>query len=208
MTERDDVLRRWRLGEERLYPVATVRPDLYQAVIGVVRALADHLSTVPELDALIVTFRTAERDAELDAAGVARRDLSPEIDLDLVREAAYQARAREHELRAATERTTTAIRRAKAAGQATATIWSEGERELWPPYRRVEMSVTSGNAVAVTTLMDPDTMMPRYALEAIVLDPESGEALADEEPLSPRREFTDPDEWRAAAEALRATLLS
>lgn len=207
MSERDDVLRRWRLGEERLYPVATVRPDLYEAVIGVVRALTDHLATVPDLDALVVTFRTAERDAELDAAGVARRDLSPEIDLDMVRDAAYQARARELEMRAATERTTTAIRRAKAAGQATATIWSEGERELWPPYRRVEMSVTSGNAVAVTTLMDPDTMMPRYALEALVLDPESGEALPDEEPLSPRREFTDPDEWRAAAEALRAALL-
>ena len=44
VSERDDVLRRWRLGEERLYPVATVRPDLYQAVIGVVRALMDHLS--------------------------------------------------------------------------------------------------------------------------------------------------------------------
>ena len=86
-------------------------------------------------------------------------------------------------------------------------IWSEGERELWPPYRRVEMSVSTGNAVAVTTVMDPDTMMPRYALEALVLDPESGEALPDEEPLSPRREFTDPDEWRAAAEALRAALL-
>jgi len=55
--------------------------------------------------------------------------------------------------------------------------------------------------------MDPDTMMPRYALEALALDPESGEALPDEEPLSPRREFTDPDEWRAAAEALRAALL-
>jgi hypothetical protein len=70
------------------------------------------------------------------------------------------------------------------------------------------MSVSTGNAVAVTTVMDPDTMMPRYALEAFALDPESGEALADEEPLSPRREFTDPDEWRAAAQALRAVLLS
>ncbi len=207
MSERDDVLRRWRLGEERLYPVATVRPDLYQAVIGVVRALVDHLSSVPDLDALVVTFRTAGRDEELDAAGVARRDLSPEIDLDLVRDAAYQARARELEVRAAEERTASAIRRARAAGDPTAVIWTEGERELWPPYRRVEMSVASGNAVAVTTLMDPDTMMPRYALEALVLDPESGEALPDEEPLSPRREFTDPDEWRAAAEALRAALL-
>ena len=62
MSERDDVLRRWRLGEERLYPVATVRPDLYEAVIGVVRALSDHLSTVPDIDALVVTFRTSDRD--------------------------------------------------------------------------------------------------------------------------------------------------
>lgn len=206
MGERDDVLRRWRLGEERLYPVATVRPDLYQAVIGVVRALVDHLSTVPDLDALVVTFRTAGRDEELDAAGVSRLDLSPEIDLDLVRDAAYQARARQLEVRAASERTATAIRRAKAAGAPTAVIWSEGDKELWPPYRRVEMSVASGNAVAVSTLMDPDTMMPRFALEAMVLDAETGEAL-DEEPLSPRREFTDPDEWRAAAEALRGALL-
>jgi hypothetical protein len=124
-----------------------------------------------------------------------------------VRDAAYQARARQLEVRAAAERTATAIRRAKSAGEPTAVIWSEGDRELWPPYRRVEMSVSSGNAVAVTTVMDPDTMMPRYALEALALDPENGEALPDEEPLSPRREFTDPDEWRAAAEALRATLL-
>jgi hypothetical protein len=123
-----------------------------------------------------------------------------------VRDAAYHARARQLEVRAATERTATAIRRAKTAGEPTAVIWSEGDKELWPPYRRVEMSVSTGNAVAVTTVMDPDTMMPRYALEALALDPESGEAL-DEEPLSPRREFTDPDEWRAAAEALRAALL-
>ena len=95
MSDRDDILRRWRQGEERLYPVATVRPDLYEAVVGVVRALADHLSTVPDLDALVITFRTAGRDDELRAAGVRTVELSPEIDLDLVRDAAYQVRARE-----------------------------------------------------------------------------------------------------------------
>ncbi len=86
-------------------------------------------------------------------------------------------------------------------------IWSEGDREMWPPYRRVEMSLTSGRAVAVSTLMDPDTMMPRYAVEAIALDPATGEATTGE-PLAPRREFTDPDEWRAAAERLRESLLT
>ena len=207
MSERDDVLRRWRLGEERLYPVATVRPDLYEAVAVVVRSLTDHLGSVPDIEALVVTFRTAERDDELAAAGVPREELSPEIDLDLVRDAAYQMRSRELTMRASAERTETAIRRARAAGQPTAVIWSEGERELWPPYRRVEMSLSSGLAVAISTLMDPDTMMPRYALEGIALDPETGEATT-EEPLAPRREFTDPDEWRAAAQMLRDSLLT
>jgi hypothetical protein len=207
VSDRDDVLRRWRLGEERLYPVATVRPDLYEAVAVVVRALADHLATVPDLDALIITFRTAGRDDELAAAGVPREGIPPEVDLDLVREAAYQMRARELTVRASVEQTETAIRRARAAGDATAVIWSEGERELWPPYRRVEMSLSSGRAVAVSTLLDPDTMMPRYAVEAVALDPETGEASSDE-PLAPRQEFTDPDEWRAAAETLRKSLLT
>ena len=47
-------------------------------------------------------------------------------------------------------------------------------------------------------------MMPRYALEALVARPGDRRGAPDEEPLAPRREFTDPDEWRAAAEALRA----
>jgi hypothetical protein len=207
VSERDDILRRWRLGEERLYPVATVRPDLYEAVAVVVRSLADHLERVPDLDALVVTFRTAGRDDELAEAGVPREEIAPEIDLDLVRDAAYQMRARELTVRASLERTETAIRRARAAGDSTAVIWSEGERELWPPYRRVEMSLSDGRAVAVSTMLDPDTMMPRYAIEGIALDPATGEALSAE-PLADRQEFTDPDQWRAAAEMLRQSLLT
>jgi hypothetical protein len=207
MSERDDVLRRWRLGEERLYPVATVRPDLYEAVLGLVRSLADHLERVPDIDALVTTFRTSVRDAELADAGISLDEVSPEIDLDLVRDAAYQVRARELSQRAATERTETAIRRARAAGEPTATLWSEGERELWPPYRRVEMSLSTGRAVSVSVHMDADTMTPRYVLETLALDPGTGEVVS-EEPLVPRREFTDPDEWRAAATELRGRLLT
>ena len=167
--------RRWRLGEERLYPVATVRPDLYEVVIGLVRSLADHLQSVPDLDALVVTYRTAVRDAELADAGVAVADVPPEVDSDLVRDAAYQLRARAEPARGH-ELTETAIRRARAAGEPTVTIWTEGEQELWPPYRRVEMSLASGRAVAVSTAVDPETMTPRFALEALELDPETGEA--------------------------------
>ncbi len=207
MSEREELERRWRLGEERLYPVATVRPDLYEAVIGIVRSLVDHLQSVPDIDALVVTYRTAVRDAELADAGVAVAEIPPEVDRDLVRDAAYQVRSRELLQRAAAERTETAIRRAKAAGEPTVTIWSEGQQEMWPPYRRVEMSLASGLAVAVSTTMDPETMMPRFALEGLELDPATGEA-ADAEPIAPRREFTDPDEWRAAAQELRRAILT
>ncbi len=207
MSERDEVERRWRLGEERLYPVATVRPDLYEAVIGIVRSLVDHLQSVPDVNALVVTYRTAGRDAELADAGVTPAEIPPEVDRDLVRDAAYQVRSRELRQRAATERTETAIRRARAAGEPTVSIWSEGRQEMWPPYRRVEMSLASGRAVAVSTTMDPETMMPRFALEGLELDPETGEA-AGADPIAPRREFTDPDEWRAAAQELRRAILT
>jgi hypothetical protein len=162
---------------------------------------------VPDLDALVVTFNTADRDVELEQAGVSRRDLPPEIDLDLVRDAAYQVRSRELAMRAATERTDLAIRRARASGKATAVIWSEGERELWPPYRRVEMSLGTGRAVAVSTEMDPDTMMPRHSVEAFQLDPETGEATSGDA-LVARREFADADEWRAAIDELRRSILT
>ena len=50
-------------------------------------------------------------------------------------------------------------------------------------------------------------MMPRYAVEAFQLDPETGEASSPD-PIVPRREYTDPDVWRAAAEELRQSLLT
>ena len=171
------------------------------------RSLADHLQSVPDLDALVVTYRTAVRDAELADAGVVVADVPPEVDLRSRARRGVPARARELSQRAATELTETAIRRARAAGEPTVTIWTEGEQELWPPYRRVEMSLASGRAVAVSTAVDPETMTPRFALEALELDPETGEA-ADAEPIAPRREFTDPAEWRAAAEELRRALLT
>lgn len=206
MSEREDVLRAWRAGEERLYSVAATRPDLYGACLELVRAVAEHLDGVPDIDALITTYRNSSAERDLAGAGVETAGVSPEIRLDLVRDAAYQHRERELAQRAALERTQDAIRRARAAGEPLAEVWSEGENEMWPPYRRVQMSLRTGNAVAVSTHLSP-TLTQVFALEGVVLDPETGEATG-ESPLAPQREFTDPEEWRAAAERLRGELLS
>jgi hypothetical protein len=202
-----EVIRRWRQGEERLYPVVTVRPDLYETCIGLVRRIADHLGRVPDLDALTTTYRTTTRDDDLAEADVDLSEVPPEVDLDLVRDAAYQVRARELEARAAVERAQRTIDRARSAGEPTVTIWSEGERELWPPYRRVEMSLATGRAISATTDLDPERMLPRFAVEALQLDPGTGEAL-DRPPLHPREEFTDPEAWRAAIGRLRQAILT
>jgi hypothetical protein len=206
MSEREDVLRAWRAGEERLYSVAATRPDLYGTCLELVRAFVAHLERVPDVDALVATYRTSSAEQDLAEAGVEAAGVSPEIRLELVRDAAYQLRERELAQRSALERTQHAIRRARSAGDPVAEVWSEGENEMWPPYRRVQMSLRTGNAVAVSTHLTP-ALTPVFALEGVVLDPETGEATG-ESPLAPQREFTDPEEWRAAAERLRSDLLS
>jgi hypothetical protein len=206
MSERDEVVRIWRRGEDLLYPIATVRPDLYEASSRLVRSLADHLGRVPDVDALVATYRSTDADAELAEAGIDRAHVPPDVQLGLVRDAAYQLRNRELEARESTERAEALIVRARNAGQRTVAIWGEGQNDRWPPYRRVEMSVATGRAVSETVHMDVDTMTPIFALEAIELDTTTG-ATASEDPIVPRREFTDYEVWRAAAAELRQALL-
>lgn len=208
MSERDEVMRRWRTGEEKLYPVVTVRPDLYETSIGLVRSLADHLGSVPDVDALVTTYRVTDAQEEREAAGLGDTHIPPEVDLGLVRDAAYQVRARELSVREPQERAEQLIRRARTAGEPTASIWDQGEHEDWPPYRRIEMNLDTGRAVATSTELDPDTMTPRYVLEAMQLDPDTGAAAEGQVVLRPRQVFTDRDEWHAATERMRQSLLT
>lgn len=205
MSERDDALRRWREAEDRLYPVVTVRPELYQAAIGVVRSLADHLDGVPDLDALVTSYLASTPAADLSAAGIERGSLPPELDMAMARDAAYQVRSRELVQRASLEGAQLAIDRARRAGEPVATVWSHGDNEMWPPYRRVEMSLATGFAISVSTEYNPDTMQPLYVLEGFQLDPDTG---AGADPIAPRSEFDDPDAWRTAAADLRRALLT
>ena len=109
MSERDDAVVRWRESEGRLYPVVTVRPELYEAAIGVVRSLADHLDGVPDLDALVTSYLASNPAADLEAAGIERESLPPELEEDMLRDAAYQIRSRELVQRAAQEGSSLAI---------------------------------------------------------------------------------------------------
>lgn len=207
MSERDAVVREWMQGEERLYPVVTTRPDLYEACTGLVRSLADHLGNVPDLDALVATYRSTDFDSDVAAAGLDPASLSPEIEQSLVRQSAYAVRSREIAQEEGAALTAHRLQRAERAGDPTALLWSEGENPLWPPYRRVEMELASGRAVVTTTELSPETMMPMFTLSAVQLDPATGDPT-DEDPLAPERVFDDPETWHAAADELRGALFT
>lgn len=204
MSERDDALKRWRESENKLYPVVTVRPELYEVAISAVRSLADHLAGIPDADALVTSYLASTPAADFEAAGVTRAGIPPELD-DAVRDAAYQLRSRELTQRASTEGAQLAIDRARRSGEATAVLYQHGEDELRPPYRRVEMSLATGFAVSVSTEYNPDTMLPLYVIEGFQLDPDTG---TGGETVAPRSEFHDPDAWRSAAADLTKALLT
>jgi hypothetical protein len=207
VSERDEALHRWRLGEERLYPVVMVRPDLYERCAVLVRSLADSLEGVPDMDALVATYRVGDTRSDFARAELDTDEIPPEIDRDLVRDAAYHHRARELSMRAPVEEAERLIRRARANGDATVVIWSQGEHQHVPGYRRVEMSVSTGRAVVALTELDPERFEPVFVTEGRRLDPQTGESV-DDDPLAPRRQFTDLDAWNRALDELRATLLT
>lgn len=199
-------MREWAKAEEGLYPIVTTRPDLYEACTDLVRSLTDHLRKVPDLEALVATFRTTDFETDIAQAGIDGTAVSPEIRTDLVRGAAYAMRSRELAGSGQQAATEAAIGRAQRSGAATVTIWAKGENELHPPYRRVEMSLSTGRAVAVSTEISADTMRAVFIATGIQLDPETGEAT-DDAMLVPEQTFTDLDQWRAAVAALRSSLL-
>ncbi len=197
---RDEFLLAWRRGEERLYPVVMVRPELYERYVWLVRAIADELGEVRSEEALVSTYLERPRLAE----DVATRLELPagELDLALARDAAFCLRHRDlvGELQRAEARRR--VERARAGGREWVAVFEESSRGLQPPYRLVEMHVPSGRAIHSFVEQSPDTGRPVFGVEVIRLDPMTGDWIPDAEPEA-REEFDDPEAWRARIEALR-----
>lgn len=206
MSERTEAIRKWAQAEERLYPVVSVRPDLYEVSVRLVRSLTDYLKIVPDSDALVTSYGSTDTKSDFVAAGVDLPGIPTEVDLSLVRDAAYQMRMRELAGAESGTRTIRAIENAERTGATTATIWTTGENELWPPFRSAEMNMNTGFAVVRSVELSSETMTPVWVLEAFQLDPRTGEPT-EERAVAPRREFSDPDTWRAATVELSTALL-
>jgi len=199
----DEVLRRWRLAEEQLYPVVLTRPDLYERSIQLVRAVADELRPLATPAALLEAYAGA---AELVAGVIRGRDLAVEgLDYGLATDAAFSLRYREVLGEVAREQAMERVRSARERGEEWVLLHESGTLAHAPavPYRRLEMRLRDGAGLHVFVQQDPATAGPQYGVEAVQLDPHTGDWLTEASPWARSETFGQPEPWRRLVEELR-----
>lgn len=202
----DDVLQRWRAAEEQLYPVVMVRPDLYERSIELVRSLADELRAATTPAALLEAYARA---GEFAALVIRRESLAVEgVDLGLATAAAFNLRYRELLGEVAREQAIQRIRAARERHEDWVVLHESGSLERAPavPYRRLEMHLGGGAGLHVFVQQDPGTAAPVYGVEAVQLDPHTGDWLAEAGPWAEPRTFSRPGPWRELIDELRGRL--
>ena len=167
----------WNESERRLYPVATTNPDAYQSAVRLVRAVADALADVEDLDGLA---RRWERRAEMvDEAVRVTGDIAgyrlPEPE---VLGAGFAIRRRELLAEQAERRRRERIAAAREAGQAWAVVHEQGDLRsgLVDPYQCIELHLATGLSVVSTVEPDPSTMTPTYVVMVVALGDEQSES--------------------------------
>ncbi len=200
----EEVVRRWRSAEQRLYTIVMVRPDLYMRSVELVRAIADRLRSESTEEGLVEAY---ERASELVAEVVRTSGLpSEELDLGLVAGAAFSIRHREVVSESHRAEAIRRIREGRERGERWIVLYETGSGYPPMPYRRLEMHLPTGVGLHACIEADPATLAPRYSVEAIQLDLATGDWLARTEPVSERQTFATAGEWREAVEALRTRL--
>lgn len=205
MTERSEELsRRWQRAEERLYPVVMVRPDLYELSLRLVRAVADRLAPCLSEEALAEAYRRA---GEL-VTQAAREEQIPttELDLGLVADAGFSLRRREVVAEVHRSEAIRHIQAARERGQPWTVLYETGSGFPPLPYRRLEMHVADGVGLHAFIEQDPGTGQPVYGLEAVQLDPATGDWGMDAPQLAERRLLSSRQDWERAIDELRGRL--
>ncbi|MYI35184.1 MAG: hypothetical protein F4118_01995 [Acidimicrobiaceae bacterium] len=154
----------WNESERRLYPTATTNPDAYQSAVKLVRAVADALVDVSDLEELVQ--RWEYRSAVLDAAVSATGETIAYGLTDATAGCGFAIRRRELLNERAERQRRESINAARQAGQVWAVIHEQGDLAsgLADPYQCMEMHLPTGLAVVSMVEPDPSTMTPVYVV--------------------------------------------
>ncbi len=198
----------WSISEQRIYPLATTATDLYQAVVPLVRSVADVLAEVTSHDDLSRRWTNrAETLASAEAqSGVA---MPTRLAADDVLGSAFALRDRE--LAAQLERADRRQRVEAARGESRewAILHQRGdiERGLADPYQSIEFHLATRLALVSTVEQDPSTAKPNYVVSVIEMDADGVDVVNIDVPGMDDRETADADAFEGNIAAMRALIL-
>lgn len=197
-----DLLHEWEAAEARLYPVAMTRPEIYARALTLIQEIVAELAPLAGVEELADAFEDA---AGITARAVERSGvLTQDVDLGLAAGAAFALRYRTIVVSVARDDALERIRAAAEAGAGWVTVVQSGDASAGPYVRR-EMHLPDGKALQASVELDAETGERRFGLEALRLDPDSGEPVDPPSAREPRA-FDDQAEWDRAIDALRAAI--
>lgn len=193
----------WAEGERRLYPLATVDTDAYMEAVKLVRAVADGLAGVADLDGLAEHWdRRSELVAEAARASGARLGVVGETE---AAGAGFALRRRELLAERSERRRREAIAAARRAGRAWAVLHERGDPAagMADPYQCMELHLATGLAVVSTVEPDPSTMTPNYVVSVTA----AGDADSQTAAINPASfedlETPDPEQFQQNRQKMR-----
>ena len=185
----------WNESERRLYPTATTNPDAYQSAVKLVRAVADALVDVSDLEELVQ--RWEYRSAVLDAAVSATGETIAYGLTEATAGCGFAIRRRELLNERAERQRRESINAARQAGQVWAVIHEQGDLTsgLADPYQCMEMHLPTGLAVVSMVEPDPSTMTPVYVVTVTDTGEPGGGAPGIDSGSFEDLETSDPEQF-------------
>ena len=191
--DRSAAVAAWRRAESRIYPTVMVNADLYQQYIGVVRAVADSLTSVRTEDDLVAAWYE-QREIVREVVSRNAPPMLSLMDLDAVRDAAFCHRHRE----VTREQGKEIARRRLEEAKTTGAEWVLLFEDVTPVgSQSLEMHVTSGRALHAAASCRSTPARRCSSLTVVQLDPHDGAWLVDQPPLMPTQTYPNRDEWEA-----------
>jgi hypothetical protein len=199
-------IRAWREQESKFYAAALSEAELYMAGIQLVRAIANNLSNISDLDALVRYHSQLDVEYVLPIADTLDTPLAVFLDYTFALGAAFHVRAQEIQEEKIKKQAQVRILSASQdneSNQRWVVLYDEkSQRNGITFFWRLEMHLTNG--IGLQTSCELDFEKGRvYVVELLVLDPHNGHICRDVKLPDAKQEFRSQDELGAAVVALR-----
>ncbi len=178
-----------RRTEDQFYRTVLNETDMYMLAIRLVRAIADSLQSVSDLETLIERFQRASSDDVIPIAEALDTPQVMVLDYQLALAAAFYLRAQEIQEEGARADFQSRAAAARAQGRPWAVISDYEQRRYGKSlFRRLEMRLSDGLSVLFGSELDMEKGLT-YTLEPMWLDPATGKPQQGIALPEPRQEF-------------------